>query len=302
VKWIATIVLLLLLLCRASSTPALTIVIDFNDPAQGNTTDVFGNIVSTFSVTSFGFLEADRNTIYDSIMLELDRDYHQIPTVGTDAMSPIPDSMELDIDFVVGDFGTLPSNGDPEYFYMQVGTRAGGTACAGLGCASVSGARTSSGGSGLRPIGTMLGSIYTNNINGLGLLTPSNALTSGDLSATTHAINGTLAHEIGHTVSLGHMRKAGSVTPNGLPPLMGTGAFDLPNQDRIFDREFSYFGFNSNTGSGTSTYVAQLVAAIGLREVESVMISSVPEPSSWFLLAALGSFVLTGRRRIRSRC
>ena len=45
---------------------------------------------------------------------------------------------------------------------------------------------------------------------------------------------------------------------------MGTGAIDLPNQDRITDREFSLSGVDGQNGNAARMHVQQLVDAIGL--------------------------------------
>ena len=110
------------------------------------------------------------------------------------------------------------------------------------------------------------GATYSDNVQGLGGLTPSNALTSGDLFFTANAIAGTTSHEIGHAVSLLHLNTAGAVTPTGAGPVMGTGAIDTPNQARILTREFAFSGQNAQNGNATQMHVQQLVGALGLRD------------------------------------
>ena len=92
------------------------------------------------------------------------------------------------------------------------------------------------------------------------------ALTSGNLLFTRNALAGTISHEIGHALSLTHMNAAGAVTPTGLPPIMGTGAIDLPAQARIGNREFAYSGQNAQAGNAPVAHVAELVAALGVRD------------------------------------
>ncbi|REJ64728.1 MAG: PEP-CTERM sorting domain-containing protein [Planctomycetota bacterium] len=293
----ARITLLLLgLLLFPLRAEALTIVVDFKDFGEPVTPDIIGGEVGFFDIASFGFADttANRTTLYNSILSELERDYHDIPTVGQNPLSPIPDGHELDIDFVIGDVGTAPSNGDTEFYYMLVGTGVVKPSANTLGQAFQDAVRDSSGNHSIFiPNGIVVGSVFTDSINGLGFLTPPNALTSGNLSFTTHAINGTLAHEIGHTVSLDHLDKALAVTPNGLPPLMATGAIDLPNQDRLFDREFSFSGFDSQDGGAARMYLSQLVDALGTRPVP---LTAVPEPST-IVLAAVGFVGLCWLRR-----
>lgn len=275
------------------ATPGLTFVIDFWEASQGaNFADPFGNTIAPFDVTGFGFAATDFNLVANSVRNAVDNAYHNIPTMGSDARSPIPDNMELDVDFVIGDLNQPPSNGATEWYTFVVGSTP--TPGAPLGVAFLNSARNSSGSPSGRPNGAHIGSIYSDNINGLGALTPADsdqsvldpsgaiwdmaggdfdlalqdALTSGNLGFTTNALAGTIAHEIGHTLSLLHLNNAGSVTPSGVPPIMGTGAIDLPNQARISPREFAYSGVNSQAGGATQMQIQQLVNAIGLRSAD----------------------------------
>lgn len=276
-------------LALAASASALTIILDFNEPAQANTTDIFGNVVQTFDVTSFGFVEADRAMIQNAIFNAVVTDYRGIFTDAQNALSPLPDGFELDIDFEIGDFGVAPSNGDTEFYYTQIGTRVSGPHN-GLGVAGTNSARDAAG----NPHainGRMVGSIFANNINGLSGV--GTQLSSGLISPTTHAIAGTLSHEIGHAVSLAHLNVAASLTPSGLNPLMGTGAIDLPNAARIVDREFAISGFNAQAGGAAQAHIAQLMGSIGTRALGV----AVPEPSTALpLLLLMGLMAL---RRIR---
>ena len=267
-----------------------TIVIDFKTPAEGNTLAITGDTVSDFNYVAYGISAGQYSTLQASMMTELNRDYHNIPTKATDSRSPIPAGKELDIDFVVGSIGSAPSNGATTYYYAQIGTAVSGPNTGGgtLGVAGVSAVRNSNGTVGSAANHAVVCSIFSDAIQTLGGLTPSNALTSGNITFTTYAVEGTLAHELAHTLSLSHIDKAGSIQMTNLPPLMGTGAIDLPNQDRIGDREFSLSGTNSQGGGAAVFQVDQLVSAVGLR--------SIPEPSSAMLVAVVGT-VLTRRRR-----
>ena len=266
---------------------ALTIVLDFNDPAQPNTTTYFGDEVTTFDITDFGLTLGDLSTLQSAVLAEVEKDYYELPTSDLNALSTIPAGMQLDIDFVLGDAGILPGNGDPEYFVIQIGTDANGFTSLGRACVSC--VRNSSGGGPSRTPGTIVGSVFTDNIASMPLPSPyTTALTGGNLDYTLHALVGTLSHEIGHTLSLSHVKKTGSVTQNGLSPLLGTGALDLPNVDRIFDREFSLSALNSS--NVTVTHIAQLATAIGLREVsqlEETGSAAIPEPATLWLMGLL---------------
>ena len=273
----------LIVACITSKAFGLTIILDFNDPNQGNTTDRFNNVVGTFSVTEYGFAEADRNSVYNGIYNTVVGHYHNIDLGAVDIAQA---GRMLDIDFVIGDSGFAPSNGDLEYYSMQIGSAV--TSETSLGTAGLGVIRSSTGTADPfnRGVGAIWGSIFTDNINGLGGV--GSQLTSGNTTATYNAIAGTLSHEIGHALSLKHLNKAGSVTPNGLSPLMGTGAIDLPNADRLQNREFSISGFNNQEAGAAQFHIAQLITAVGTRPI--------PEPSSALLLL-VGSAAIIARRR-----
>jgi hypothetical protein len=252
------------------SANALTFVLDFNDSTQANTSDAFDTTVTDFDVTDYGFDSSQYSTVTQAILDKVESDYQDIPDVKEDARSPFAAGKELDIDFQIGNIGTAPSNGDSEYYFMQIGdlaTDPNGFAPNGvLGIAALDGARDSSGTSDPYNFGQdnwknyAVGSVYTNRINVLGGVGTN--LTSGNLDATVNAISGTLSHEIGHALSLEHMYKEDSVTPSGAPPIMGTGALDLPNSDRIKDREFAFSGY----GEAGSTDHIQFETELGTIE------------------------------------
>ena len=270
----------LLVAATVARCPALTFVIDMKSASQPVTTDRVGNQVGGFDYAGFGFAAAQQATLDASILESVRDDYYGIPTQATMPASPIPAGFRLDVDFVLGDVGVRPSNGDPEYYYAQVGTAVRSPGATTLGVSGTASVRTAAGAQGYYTSRAVACSIFSDHINALSNLTPADALTSGDLTSTTYAIAGTLAHEIGHTLSLYHVNKAGSVQPDGLPPIMGTGAIDLPNQDRLGPREFTLSGYDSESGS-PQFQIAQLVGAVGLR--------AVPEPSMAAALALLAA-------------
>jgi|GEM_PF-408002 len=298
----------------AVNPPTITMVLDFWEASQGSMPDAFGNDLTPFDVTGFGFAATDFDLVTNAVLDQVRNYYYGIPTVGADARSPIPDGEQLAIDFVIGDFGTAPSNGATEYYYTMIGgSTSPGTP---LGIAFLSAARDATGaGPNFGFVtGDMISSTYSDNINGLGGLTPADigddhphehdlaiagdnvalqdALTSGNLTFTRNALAGTVAHEVGHTLSLQHMNFAGVVTPTGAPPIMGTGAIDLPNQQRIGVREFAYSGQNAQAGNATQMHVQQLIDALGTRSAlqngvsgAGIVVvgndSAVVEPSTW---------------------
>lgn len=238
--------------------------------------DIFGNGLGDFDITAYGFTQQDFDALANAILAEVDFDYFRIPQ-GTTA---VPAGQDLRVDFMIGDVGTAPV-GVTEYYYVQIGTGISGPHTDGtLGVAGGSVVRNTAGSgpnSGIQ-VGDIVASVFTNAIVTMGGLTPSDALTSGNLNATKHAVAGTLSHEIGHTLSLDHIDKAGVTTPTGLPPIMGTGAIDLPNQDRINDREFSISGQNIQNGGATQMHIAQLVGAVGTHNTSP---AAVPGAGFW---------------------
>lgn len=249
-------------LSAGPTNDVVTIVIDFKEPGEPDTSDVFGNVVSAFDVTSFGFASSDFAMVTEAIFDELQEDFFE-ELIGTPAKE---NGLGLDVNFMIGDIGTAPP-GVSEYYFVQVGSAVSGPQIFALGVASGSSVRNSSGqgpNNGVQ-IGDVVSSTFTDNIQGIGGLNPQNALTSGNLGFTTNAVVGTLSHEVGHVVSLSHINNSDSVQPTpGAAPLMGTGAIDLFNQLRITDREFSLSGFNDQAGGQPVFHVQQMVDALGL--------------------------------------
>lgn len=254
----------------------VTIVLDFKEPAQPNTADIFGNVVSSFDVKAYGFSLAQYSAVVASIAAEVDQDYF----AELDGTVAGPPGKDLANDFVVGDIGTPPATGATKYYYIQIGSGVSGphaTSGGTLGVAGLQTVRTSTGGIGIAPVGSVVGSMFTDHINALSGV--GDALTSGNLEATTFAVSGTLSHEAGHTLSLSHINKAGSVQPtSGAAPLMGTGAIDLPNADRLTDREFSLSGFDGENGNAPRQHIQQLATAVGLHSVSAVAVTNVASP------------------------
>lgn len=252
---------------------ALTIGLDF---VTGATTDAIGVTTVAADYAPFGF-SLGTAQIQDTILNAVITDYLGFPTVVANPLSPLPAGKQLDINFVkASDNLTPPANGDTQFFFVAIGNRTSssdtffGQAC--LACVRTSG------GAGPTGVGngTTVGSILVDNIASLANLATDD----------THRINllaETVAHEIGHALSLLH--------PNGVLANPGASAYSvmatgadpsfMPNDQRVLDRAFAYSEFS------------QLIGAVGLRDA-----AATPEPSSWLLLVfAAGAGLRAARRR-----
>lgn len=273
---------------RSHSNDPLTVILDFNDPGQPATTDGLGNVVGDFDVTDYGFSAGQFDTVTAAVLDLVATHYHDIADADEFADSPLASGEQLAIEFEIGDIGTPPANGSDDYYYLQIGDGLSGPCMGALGCASTNSIRNQQGSAGA-PAGSVVGSIFSDVIATL-QVSPADALTSGNLALTAHAVGGTTSHEIGHAVSLAHLDKAESVTPRNLPPLMGTGAIDLPNQDRISLREFAYSGFNEEADGAQQFHLDQLVAALGVHQAGG---HPDPEPADgvWTVAVQAGGTV-----------
>lgn len=277
----------------AGAPATFTVVLDFIDPGQAGFVDLFGEALNPFDVTNFGFAAAQYDIVTNAVLDTVRNYYRQIPTATQDVRSSIPDGMELDIDFVIGDNGVAPSNGATEYYVMNIGdTTAGSTAAGGL---ALLGAIRDANGNGPNSVvnGDDTGTVYADTLTTFGPLSPANAfdiraqslsdapayaasaLTSGNLTFTRRALGLVVSHEIGHNLSLVHVDDTGAVTPTGANPIMGTPAppFLLPIQTLIEPAEFAFSATHLSEGPGDPTRqqfdIDQLVAAVGLRAASS---------------------------------
>lgn len=256
------------ILLDSAGNNEITVVVDFkssNDPVPF-AEDVIGNTVGPIETDAFGFTSQEFDGVKAAIMAELQEDYfHELAGFVSDQYGP---NMQLKLNIIEGEIGTPPP-GVAEYYFVQVGTVISGPCAPFLGCAIGSAIRDENGNRRQNiENGDVVASTFTNNIVRIGSLSPSNALTSGNVEFTTNAIVGTLSHEIGHSLSLSHINTMDSIQPTmGVAPIMGTGAIDLPNQRRLEDREFSIFGFNDQAGGDSVFQINQLVGAIGLEKI-----------------------------------
>ncbi len=273
----------------ALATPV--IVVDFLQAAEGNQVGL-GTTLGAMNLKAWGFTDSDYGLVTAAVMAELNEDYLGIPTSDVDSDSPIPAGQELDITFMTGTRATVPAASD--YYYVLVGTCVSGTYCTGttVGVGIGDAVRDIDGAAGGFD-GWVVADVFTNVLNGMGGLDPSDALTGGHLGYTANVIAGTLAHEIGHTLSLDHVLVSGAHTVTGTAPLMGTGALDLSNQARLFDRSFAYSA-DLEGHTAQQQDVQQLINALDLRDEPE----AVPEPVTLALAAAglLGMIGCCGAR------
>ncbi|MCA9138602.1 MAG: hypothetical protein KDB00_17645 [Planctomycetales bacterium] len=257
------------------SEDVLTFVLDFKEPTQPATVDVFNNITTGFDVTSFGFAAGEFDSIADAVLRGVKKDFFD-ELVGTVAG---PVGQDLAIDFVIGDIGTPPV-GASEYYYIQIGTlTAGPDLGAGtLGNAALGGVRDATG---IGPnstvvVGSVVGSVFTDVLNSLPGLTPPDALTGGRFSFSVNAVANTISTEIGRALSLSNIASVGSVQPTiGVAPLMGQISIDLLAREVTYDRQFSLAGTDPENANADRQHIQQLVDAVGLHTIPEGSISGV---------------------------
>jgi len=238
---------------------ALTISLDF---VTGATTDALGVHTTTADYSAFGFTSMSTAQIQSSILSAVVMDYLGFPTAATDASSPLAAGKQLDINFVMSSGATTPTNGDSEYYFVAIGKSTGGDTFLGQACISC--VRNSSG---VGPnfgahTGTLVGSILVDNIAALA------GLADTDIERV-NLLAETVAHEVGHSLSLEHPDGPLANPGDSIYSIMGTGASptNMPNDQRILDRAFAYTEFS------------QLIGAVGVRDAD------VPEPASWMIFA-----------------
>lgn len=283
-------------------TPGITLVLDFIDPGQASQVDANGRLVDPFDVTAYGFAASDFDTVTNAILQTMQSYYGNLPTSDVSPLSSIPPGEMLNLDFVIGDLGTAPSNGATEYYVVTIGDSAvplGGLAGQAADIGNIRNAMGMGPGQGLFGVpqanGASAMGVYTNSINQFSpLLNPPNAfngprdqdgiyvqspestpqnaitgLTSGNLTFTRRAIGLVTAHELGHTLSLRHILQTGAVTPSGLNAIMGTPALDTPIQVLAEPNEFAYSGTNPGELPGEAPFqqfsINQLATAVGTR-------------------------------------
>ncbi len=254
------------------SAPAATILLNF---VSAPTKDILGTGTTAADFAPFAFTTLTDPQIREASLAAVRADYLSFPNSAADALSPLPRGMELNLNFELRTATTPPAdppaNHDPEYYSVAIGTGTTGDGFLGYSLGSAIRDRSGAGPNSGTTTATIIGSILTNNIASLADLATTDA-------QRINLLAGTIAHEIGHALSLEHPR--GPAPNPGQSPfsIMSTGAApsNMPSQERTTDRAFSYAEF------------AQLIAAVGLR--------AVPTPGTLALLS-LGGVIALRRRR-----
>jgi PEP-CTERM motif len=249
---------------------ALTMMLNF---ASASSTDIFNSTVVNETFASWGFTGMSITDIRNATLTAVRNDYLGFPTIGTNASSPLPVGKELNINFEWTTGLTSPTNGDSQFYYVNIGDSnpnefSLGGAC--YGCVRSNGAFS------MEPNASMVGSIFTDSIAGLLGLATTNA-------QRINLLAGTISHEIGHTLLLDHPNAALANPGASIFSIMATGAAptSMPNNQRILDRAFAYSEFST------------LITTVGLRDV-----TPVPEPTT-YLMMALGLAAVLVRARAK---
>jgi len=257
---------------------ALTISLDF---VPSLVTDIFGVGTTVTDFAPYGFTALTVPQIQYRILDAVIDDFLHYPTIGADALSPLPVGKQLGIGFVMSTTLGLPTNGDSEFYRFAIGNNTTADGFFGVACYTC--VRNASG---VKPnfgiaLGAFVGSILVNNIAGLAGLAASD-------DERINLIAGTVSHEIGHALALDHNGILANPGESAYS-LLGTGASpsSMPSGERVKDRAFAYADFDI------------LIGAIGLVDVPAEQ--SVPEPAAGLLVVAIGGLVVVLRRRAGQR-
>ena len=255
---------------------ALTLLLNFTNAPVTENAGVGTSTIDVADFSTWGFTGMTLPTIMSSVLASVNQAYLMYPTVGANALSPLANGKELNINFETVTSGSaLPSNGDANYFYFGVGNTTNpaddelGHAC--YGCVRDLTMLASA------PNGSMVGVNFTNNLQGLTGLATTDA-------ERINILAGTIAHEFGHALMLDHPgAPGGNANPGAsIYSIMGTGAdpVNMPDEERLMTRSFSYAEFDT------------LIQTVGVRDV-----SPVPEPGTYAMLLLGLGVVAAARKR-----
>jgi hypothetical protein len=262
---------------------ALTFVLDFDNTG----TDIFSQTTGPLQQGSFNFFGLSEAQVEQATLSAVTSHYQNYVTIGADPLSPLANGQQLDIDFEIGAAGTSPLNGDSDFWSIKIGDGISGTGATNpgiFGAACGACVRTGAGVSNQfnLTVGATVGSIWTDHIDNFAALATS-------ASELINLIAGTISHEIGHTLALGHTSPNNAMAPNpgaSAWGIMGSGATAMPTAQRVLGREFTYDNFGV------------LINAVGTRRV--AVAPSVSEPGQLALIS-IGLVLLVSSRRRRNR-
>ena len=172
-----------LVMMAATPRPAqaLTMMLNFT---SASATDLFANTVVNESFSAWGFTGLSLNDVRNATLAAVSNDFLNFPAFGAGTSSPpLPAGKQLNINFEWTTGLSAPTNGDTQYFYLNIGDAAPnvgylGQAC--YGCVRSNGLKSPAAN------GSQVGSILTDSIAGLLGLAPTTASASTCWRAPSH--------------------------------------------------------------------------------------------------------------------
>lgn len=257
-----------LLLLSSFNAHALLIKLDFETLGSQ---DMWGYVTNDLDLSDATGLIEDFSTVTNAILQAVREDYY------SNQYNFIANNQQLDIDFIIASVATDVSALDANHYTIQIGSGESGPL--GLACFACVSSNTV-------PTNTIFGSVFSNTI--FNVLT-ANAGGSWDLMEAVNAIAGTLSHEIGHALALGHPSGPQANPGESAWGIMATGASpsSMPNGERLKNRAFSDANMQS------------LARTLGVRTLEQPQ--SVPEPATIYIMLLAIFFLARASNKTRTK-